>query len=456
MQNPLKQSSLAYLVCLLLLLTPALCPAETDETTAPPPPELPRPVWRALLDSGGGSAILRADFQQAHGLPELILYIEEKENLRGTQLPVVGDLVAAVPALEPVSGSISDLWKAGSSGSLFAKSDLGRDEIIASYRSHGWTLFEDENPSTSGPGHLRQPLDEADEAIIRRSLEEFRRNVEIEEQELAEWRSAAEAGDEQAQQMLEFQSAAEEQAPNLEEMEREFRSDQKNRKWRVVPGEKGWLSLVRPWGNPADFSLQQPSTEEMVHFREFPLGALLEDRPEDLFLIAMVFPNGEDENQEPETEEDAEQDPRRAELERELNELSNEYRDLSGNRGDDVLNRIGNMLLRINEIDGGIDLDLTAEIQGDPGESFTTEVVQMGLGFLRMAVVSQSPELARELLDTTVSISNDQVRARANLSHATLMDFLHRSADKERRLREIRDRMDQLQRELEALYQAEQ
>lgn len=452
MQDTMKQYALACMACLLLLI-PAVCPAETDETTAPP--ELPQPVWRALLDSGGGSAILRADFQQAHGLPELNLYIEEKENLRGTQLPVVGDLVAAIPALEPVSGSISDLWKAGGSG-FFAKSDLGRDEIIASYRSYGWTLFEGEDPSTGGSGHLRQPLDEADEAIIRRSLEEFRRNLEFEEKELAEMRSAAEAGDKQAQQMLEFQSAAEDQAPDLEEMEREFRSDQKNRKWRVVPGDKGWISLIRPWGNPANFSLQQPSKEEMVHFQEFPLGALLEERTEDLFLIAMVFPNRDNDSQEPETEEDTEQDPRRAELERELNELSDEYRGLSGDRGDDVLNRIGNMLLRINEIDGGIDLDLTAEISGDPGESFTTEVVQMGLGFLRMAVISQSPELARELLDTTVSTSNDQVRARANLSHATLMDFLHRSADKERRLREIRDRMNELQRELEALHQGEE
>lgn len=455
MQDTLNSHTRACLACLLFLLIPALCPAETDEATAPPPPELPQPVWRALLDSGGGTAILRADFQQTYGLPELALYVEEKKNLRGTQLPIVGDLIAAAPALGPVSDSISDLWRAGGSGSLFAKTDLGRDEIIASYRSYGWTLFEGEDPSSGGTGHLRQPLDEADEEIIRRSLEEFRRNLEFEEMETAELRSAAEAGDEQAQQMLEYQSAADEQAPDLEEMEREFRSDQMNRKWRVVPGEKGWISLIRPWGNPADFSLQQPSNEEMVHFKEFPLGALLEEPIEDLFLIAMVFPNREDDNQEPGSEEDTEQDPRRAELERELNELNKEYRGLSGDRGDDVLNRIGNMLLRINEIDGGIDLDLVAEISGDPGESFTTEVVQMGLGFLRMAVISQSPELARELLDTTVSISNDQVRARANISHATLMDFLHRSADKERRLREIRKRMEELQRELEALYQAE-
>jgi len=451
MRTTLTRWIRANLLCLLLFIS-VPCFAESEELVAPPPPELPRAVWHALLNSGGGDYILRADFQQVLGLPELALYLEEKENLEWRRVPFFGRLINATSALEPIAESVSELWKIDGQSTLFGRGGLSRDEVISAYRSFGWSLIDGEN----GFQFLQQPLDDADEAQIMESLEDYRRNQEFEKQELAAFRAAAQEGDEDALQYLE-RHAADHHRPSsdLQDMELQLRSEQERGKWRVVPGETGWISLTGPRSEPGSFSLRQPSEEEMAEFRDFPLGTFLEESPQDLFLIAMIFPRRQDENRDHEIKLDEEQGPHRARLERELHQLRQEEMSLRGNRGADILNRIGNMLLRINEIDGGIDLDLNAEIPGDPRDSFTTEAVQMGLGFLRMSIISISPQLGRELLDTTVSASANRLHASANISHASLMDFLHQSADKQRRLQEIIERMGELQEEMMALEQAE-
>lgn len=439
-------------VACLLLAIPTYASAQTDEAAAPPPPEYPTTVWQALLHGGGGSFILRADGQQILALPETAFYIEAQDSRRNRYMPIVGGLVNALSALEPIAGSVSELWTIDGQSTLFGRGELSRNEIITSFQGYGWILIGDEGHLQ----HLRQPLDEADETMIRDSIEDHRQQLEAQKMQLAEWREAAENGDEEARQMLALRGSMEaEETQDFQEFEDYIRSEQEERKWKVVPGDNGWFSLIGPWSQPTAFALEQPSEEDMAEFRPFPLSVFLEESPEDLVSLAMIFPSREDPNPSADSNEDEEKDPRQARLENELNELHKEQMALMGGRGDDILDRIGNMLLRINEIDGGFDLDLTAEIPGNPRDSFTAEAVQMGLGFLRMSVVSQSPELALELLDTTVSVSGDQVRARTNISHATLMDLLHRNAAKQQRLEEIMERMEELQMELAALHQAE-
>lgn len=441
MTRPTSWSRHLILLCFILMMVTAGRVRSEDTTTAPP--ELPQPIWRALL--GDTSVIMRADIEQLLGLPEVVFFLDDPSAAE-MELFMFRDFVSILQAIPPIGDAGLDLWKIEGNTDFYVHTTLSREAIMSEYRNWGWIPVEDDD----GSQYFRQPLDDDDETAILDYIEVRRGGWERQEEELAEFRAAAETGDPEAVRYLELWASPEQNEPfDLDAAAQEIRSELERGKWKMLPGDSGWLSLRSSWGHPSPFEMKQPADEELSEFRDFPLGSFLEEVPADLLFISMVLPDRYPVPvSQPEPGFREETDPHRARLEQELEELVNESRALSGRDEAEILENIGDMQLRVNEIDGGLDLDLVAEIPGNPDDSFTAEAIQMALGFLRMSAVSNSPELARELLDTTTSLSNNRLRARVNVSHASLMDTIRGALEKHRRSRKIWKRIEEIRSEL--------
>jgi len=428
---------------LCLILITVITGLVRAEDTPPQPPELPQAIWQALLAEE--SIVLRADIDQLLGLPEVTIFLDDPSATEVDSF-IFRRYVPVLQTLSPIADAGLDVWKIDGNNTFFVRTTLSREAIISEYRGWGWIPVDD----NSGMGYLRQPIDDGDEAAIRKIAEERRQIWEREAQRTADLRAAAESGDPEAVGYLEFVASPEEDEPfDTATVVQEIRSDFEKEKCKMVPGDSGWLALYTSWSQPSPFEMTQPTDEELGEFRDFPLASFLEEHPDDLLVISIVFPDRDTVlGSAPNSELLEDTDPHRARLEQELHELEKEARALSGRDQAEILDRLGDMLLRINEIDGGLDIVLVAEIPGNPDDSFTADAIQMALGFLRMSVVSNSPELARELLDTTISASNGQLQARVNISHASLVDTIRRALVKQRRSREIWRRMEEIRTEL--------
>lgn len=432
------------LVILLVLAGPL---AATDEIPAELP-AYPAPIWDALLRPSGGTFLLRADGEQLLSLPEVRFYLDRGDSDEIHLLPLIRAMAEPARVLQPIAEAITEVVTADGVN-LYFRSGLTRQDLMSNFQRYGWILVENED----GAPYLRQPLTEDDERSIRRTLEHQNRRRAAEAEERATLEAAAQSGDQRARDLLAERLEVEEMGlPDPEIAIDDIRAEHANRKWKVLPLEEGWASLLRPWASPSAEPVERPSPEALEDFRTFPLSVFLTEEPDDLLAIAILFPKPEPEpDADPAADEMESRDPHRAELERELRDLYREQSSLTGSDERAILDRIGDMLLRINEIDGGLDVDLTADIPGETRDTFTEEAIQMGLGILRMSVIAQSPQLALELLDTTIAVSGDRVRAGAALSHATLMDLIRQYDSDQRRLQDVRRRIEAIREEIRDL-----
>jgi len=446
--------TLRYLVvvCLLVVLNPVPGFSDQGEDELQPL-KLPAPVFESVLRNRDGAYILRVDSSQAAGLPELEIYTREKEVLSSRRVPLLRNYIGAASTLLPVSDAVTEVWDPGRDNALYARCTLSNEEIISAYRLEGWTLVDEEELP-----RLEPPLSEDDEKEVRRLMKNSRREDEAVARHMKELKEAAAAGDASAEEDLKLMSEWHDSIPSAEEREERFRKMVIEGNWRVLPGPEGWIALITPYASAENFEVIEAPEELKDVLEHFPFATLFDRDRQDLFLAAILFsrPDAKDpDEEEAQVEEDA-ASARKAELFAEMQKIREEMDQLSGQDFKALTARTGNMLLAINEIDGGFDLSLEAEMPGEPDESLTSGVVQMGLTFLRMAVIQHSPSLARELLDVILDNSSGRVYARTTISHDALMDYLKTAVEKGKRIRELSTRLEALQEELQEIYRAEE
>lgn len=437
-RNHIKRSSVCLVLTLLFSWNVA---GESPEAEAPQLPKLPAPVWQALEHGHQGDIFLKADFQQLQGLPEVEVFAREKEFLNPRSIPFLDGPISAATILEPVADSIGIIWDSGHGRSLYAECSLSPSEIISTCRSYGWTLIE-----TDGLSYLRQPLDEADEKEIQEHVESDKKDQKMMRNNLEKMKETQEEGD------PEFLPAEDWEPLDDEALIEKARKEIEERKWKIFPGAEGWIELVPPWTEPQPFTVTEAPENFTTRAEDFPFNAFFDQDRADLCLIGMIFPPSKSQLQDREKKEAGD---RGEEILAEMEAIRHEMDRLSGRSMEDLSKRIGNMLLAINETDGGLDLDLRAEVRGTPDENLTAEIVQMALSGLRISIIERSPELARELFDTTISSSADQIHGMAKLSHLTLVEYLEKSAQTRQRMKELSMRLVELQRELMTLSRSE-
>ena len=432
--------SCAVLLGILLLV--GASPGACDDSGRVP--ELPAEVWSRLLRGDG--TVLVGNWPQLRGLPEVELARLALGDGQADDLPEVpwmGPILQGIQLLEPVEEAVLGIWVLdadlmGMGGSrLIVETSLSSEEILERYRASGWW---------DGPGNgegeddddmeekLFPPLDEASRRKVKELAEMFREQQELLQEMREEEDSGGDGEGDGLPKLLE------------EDPERWAILRVAASKGAVVVGEGGWLGTGPTYARLSPGPLERPGEAELEEGLGFPCETLVDPPRHWLFLVAVAFPgedreDGEDGESVPEEEED----PERAALREEISGLYRELQALGSTTLQEFWSRTGNMLVVVDEVDGGVVLDLDAELPLGPEESFTPEVVRMGLGFARMGVAARSPELARELLRTSVTVEGDRVRAVATLSHASILEWMEASVAAGRRRREILKRLDELE-----------
>jgi len=107
--------------------------------------------------------------------------------------------------------------------------------------------------------------------------------------------------------------------------------------------------------------------------------------------------------------------------------------------------QVADFLLEVRRSDGGLRLDLTGRRPGGGGEELNARMLSMGLLMARFAVGAVDPQLDRELAAAWIEPRRGEVRADLVLSTATLLDALEAHAARQREIRDLRRRVEELQ-----------
>jgi len=424
-----KTNILISLLYILLGFTVYL--SANEEAPGAQYPELPRQIWKSILSPAKETTILRCRFGAFHDLPEMQLFLKEGKNLASDRLPFLEDVISELPALEPVEDSLDEVWTISGWSQVYGKSALAPDEIVARYQSWGWKEENEEG------NLLIAPLTDEDEKNIENDVNERRKLQEEAEAQARE--DGIEDTEESADSAL---------------IEEKIRERYLRNKSEVFIGAAGWICILPPYSRTASLVLHRPDSEEIREDPRFPFADILDPDSEDLCRLAVVFPEKQDPPEDRQGES-SENRSRQGRIKAEINKLNREIARLEDESPQKILDRLGDMLIRLNEIDGGLLLEVEAEVPRGPDESLTKEAVQMAFGFLRMLAVSKSPELARELLNSSVSVSRDFLKAGVSVSHASLMDYFEKSAAINRHTAELNGRLRTLRRELLKLREQE-
>ena len=74
----------------------------------------------------------------------------------------------------------------------------------------------------------------------------------------------------------------------------------------------------------------------------------------------------------------------------------------------------------------------------------TARMFRMVLLGLRFTIAPTAPELDRELSGAMIEVAGDEVRAWCSISQATLLDSLERETDRQLEIRELQQRLREL------------
>jgi len=363
-------------------------------------PVLPSAMWESLRGKGC-STMVRLDWQAVIDLPPVAAVLDSgrPESLRG--VPVAG-LVVKIAARVPLlrSGHVTEVWIQdgglvdGAAKAVWAKTDLPASAIQDRLRAARWWSVPEDT------GWLAEPLSEHDRQWIERCRrrDPSGKAVENATRMLLRWR------------------------------------------WRARPLDGGWMLLSR---GPLKLSVSDGLTDlnhapDLGRAGHFPWKGLLE--PMDGVLAAAALDNAKNDVAAGTAGVDGSGPAARGEETR----IRAKIRQLEGESVRGLERQVGDVLIRVTEVDGGLAADMEARMPQGAGPGLCTErvarmAVQMGV----IATMLDAPELSREIAGPAIRVENDRVEGALVVSMATLMDAtntaIQRRTDLARLYRKLRE-----------------
>jgi hypothetical protein len=371
-------------------------------------PELPSALWAAITHQRP-MAMVWCDWGAVENLPFIRLALEAEDPDLVEDLPMLGSALRAVMIAAPIVGGVEDVWCGMSSvdgrggDSAWMKTELDPDQLRARLESAGWRCLQEDGRRYS------QPLDQGFKDWLLKQLDAERADPDV----------------------------------DLEQAEANAYSV----KWQIVVGDGGWIH-VAPSGYHVESAddLFSPDLEDFgPGMLTFPFGDLISD---DRALCRMAIDVPGNEAEEERALEEAEAlDVRIRLLERQLRVL--EDQDESG-----VLRGTGDMLLTVTETDGGIALDLDVAMPSGVTGELSAQVVEAGIGVIRLMFFWVGPELSRDLGSAVIHDAGEGVKATAVVNRSSIYNaierFLEHGVEVVRLKEQIEDLRKQQRREEES------